>query len=408
MAFANSDTALAWLYGTQQFGIKLGLDNMRRLLERLHLPAPGTRCLHVAGTNGKGSTCAFLHRLLETAQPGGAGLFTSPHLVRFNERIRDGDGEISDADLARLLGGLHDLLSQPAPHPTFFEIALALALRWFAERDVRWIVLETGLGGRLDATNAVTPAVSVITRIGLDHMEILGDTLEKIAAEKAGIIKPGVPVVTAPQQPEALAVLRRVAAERGAPLIEVTAPWTQSEVGLAGAHQRWNAALAVAAIRAAGLVLSEAQIASALAGTRWPGRFERLETNIVLDGAHNEDGAAALAETWRAAFGSQCATLIFGAAREKAVGAVLRRLAPLAARWHLTRFLSPRALPAEELQARLREEAPAAKSHCHATVAEALRAARQHDDPILICGSLFLVGEARALLKGGAFEPSSQ
>ncbi len=408
MVFANSDSALAWLYGTQLFGVKLGLDNMRRLLEGMRLPPPELRCIHVAGTNGKGSTCAFIHALLKTAQDGGAGLFTSPHLTRFNERIRDGRGEIDDADLARLLGELRALAETLDPHPTFFELAFALALRWFGERGLRWAVLETGLGGRLDATNAITPEVCVITRIGLDHMEILGGTLEKIAAEKAGIIKPGVPVVTAPQAPEAMDVLRQVAAERRAPLIEVSEPWTASPIGLAGEHQRWNAALAVAAVRAAGITLSEASIASALATTRWPGRFERLRHHLVLDGAHNEDGAAALARTWRETFGDARATVVFGAAREKAVDAVLRHLAPLAASWHLTAFQSPRALPSAELRARLLAVDPEATITCHSDVAEALRAARSDPSPLLICGSLFLVGEARAMLTGGAFERSAQ
>lgn len=408
MAFANSDTALAWLYGTQPFGIKLGLDNMRRLLALMQLPPPDLRCIHVAGTNGKGSTCAFIHALVEAAKPGRAGLFTSPHLVRFNERIRDGRSEISDADLARLLGELRPLCAALDPHPTFFEIAYALALRWFEQRGLQWAVLETGLGGRLDATNTITPRVSVITRIGLDHMEILGDTLEKIAAEKAGIIKPGVPVVTGPQAPEAMAVLRQVAAERGAPLLAVTEPWTSTPIGLAGEHQRWNAALAVAATRAAGVDLNAAQTAAALMAARWPGRFEVLAPNLILDGAHNEDSAAALARTWRENFGDRRAYVVFGAAREKAVDAVLRRLVPVAARWHLTAFQSPRATPPDVLRGCLRQIDPQADITCHAGVAEALAAARAARGPCLVCGSLFLVGEARAMLTGGTFERSAQ
>ncbi len=408
LAFANSEEALAWLYSTQRLGVKLGLENMRRLLAAARLPDPRQRFIHVAGTNGKGSTCAFLHALLEAAQDGGTGLFTSPHLARFNERIRDGQREIADAELAELLGDLRDLAAGLEPHPTFFELALALGLRWFQTRELAWAVMETGLGGRLDATNVLTPEVSVITRVGLDHMEMLGDTLEEIAGEKAGIIKPGVPVVTGPQQPEVMTVLRRVARERAAPLVEVTEPWTQSPLGLAGAHQCWNAALAVAAARAAGVLPGEARLAEALARVRWPGRFERLEPGLVLDGAHNEDGAAALAETWQETFGGQKATLVFGAVREKAVDALLRRLAPLAARWHLTAFQSPRALPAEELREKLHEISPDAEVVCHASVGGALTLALAGEEPALVCGSLFLVGEARAWLLEDRFERSAQ
>ncbi len=406
--FADCGAALAWLYSTQRLGVKLGLENMRLLLARLGLPDAGCRFIHAAGTNGKGSTCAFLHALLERAQSGGTGLFTSPHLTRFNERICDGQREIADDELAVLLTELREVAEAFEAHPTFFELALALALRWFQRRGLRWAVIETGLGGRLDATNALVPAVTVITRIGLDHMELLGDSLAKIAKEKAGIIKPGVPVVTVPQAEEAMAVLRRVAAARGAPLTVVSEPWTRSQPGLAGAHQRWNAALAVAAVRAAGFVLDESAIVEALAATRWPGRFERLQPDLVLDGAHNEDGAAALAKTWRETFGQQRAALVFGAVREKALEAVLRRLAPLAARWHLTGFQSPRALPPEEIRERLRALSPAVDATCHASVAAALAAARAGRDPVLICGSLFLIGEARALLLRDRFERSAQ
>ena len=408
MLFANSDSALAWLYSTQLFGVKLGLENTHRLLDRLHLPPPGLKIAHVAGTNGKGSTCAFLHALIAAAQPGGTGLFTSPHLVRFNERLRDEHAEIDDAALTRLLSELRTAAAALDPHPTFFELTFALALRWFGERRLAWAVHETGLGGRLDATNTLTPEVCVITRIGLDHMEVLGTTLAQIAAEKAGIIKPGVPVVTGPQAPEAMAVLRRVAAERGAPWIEVTAPWTASPLGLAGEHQRWNAALAVAAFRATGLSLSEDALHAALADTRWPGRFERLAPDLVLDGAHNEDGAAALARTWSETFGPTRATVVFGAAREKALPAVLRRLAPIAARWHLTAFDSPRATPAETLRTTLLEIDPAADITCHDHAANALQAALADPAPRLICGSLFLIGETRARLTGGTFERSAQ
>ncbi|MBL9133371.1 MAG: hypothetical protein JNG86_19325, partial [Verrucomicrobiaceae bacterium] len=212
-----STPALDWLYGTQLFGIKLGLESVRRLLDELGLPRPGQKFIHVAGTNGKGSTCAFLHSILKEAGIN-AGLFTSPHLVQFGERIRDTRRCISEDEIEAGLTRIRNHVRGWEPHPTFFEITFVLALDWFARHDIEWIVLETGMGGRLDATNAVTPVVSVITPIGWDHMQFLGDTLEKIAAEKAGIIKPRVPIVTQTQSSEALEVIRQAAHEQGAPL----------------------------------------------------------------------------------------------------------------------------------------------------------------------------------------------
>jgi dihydrofolate synthase/folylpolyglutamate synthase len=411
-SFEGAEEALAWLYNTQRLGVKLGLENMRRLLDDLALPDARARVIHVAGTNGKGSTCAFIHTLLSGGAGYRAGLFTSPHLVSFNERIRDEEREITGEELAEMLGGLRERVASWDPHPTFFELTLALALEWFRRREVAWVVLETGLGGRLDATNAVQPAVSVITCIGMDHMEMLGDTVEKIAEEKAGIIKKGVPVVTAPQRPEVMAVLRRVAGERGARLVEVAQPWTASEVGLAGEHQRWNAALAVAAVREAGVILEPGQVERALAATRWPGRFERVGPDWVLDGAHNEDGIGVLVKTWVEVFGARQATVIFGAVEEKALQSMLRRLAPIVKRWCLTGFRSPRARAPEDVRLSLEAlelAAPGAVS-CHESVEAAIGAARREGGPVLVCGSLFLIGEARALLvRGeGRFEKSWQ
>lgn len=394
----------------QGLGVKLGLENMARLMRAGRLDEGGARFVHVAGTNGKGSTCAFIHELLVAATGGGVGLFTSPHLVRFSERIRDERGEIGGAEMAALLGGLRWLTAGWEPQPTFFELAMALGLWWFWERGCGWVVLETGLGGRLDATNVVTPRVSVITRIGMDHMDVLGDTLEAIAAEKAGIIKRGVPVVTGPQEPEVMEVLRRRARSMEARLIEVTSPWTGAAPGLAGEHQRWNAALAVAAVREATGWDDEEGIARAVTATRWPGRFERLGENLILDGAHNEDGVRALVATWRETYGGRRAAVVAGMVREKAVDSMLKGLGEVAGEWHLTNFASPRSIPAQELAERLRGQGTAARIRCHLQVAEALAAAEGSGLPVLVCGSLYLVGEARALRVdgGGSFEPSSQ
>lgn len=404
------DTAqkeIDWLYSTQFHGIKLGLENVRRLLGELNLPAAGQRFIHVAGTNGKGSTCAFMHSILKAAGIN-AGLFTSPHLIHFGERIRDAERMITPAEIAAGVNRLRERVAGWDPHPTFFELTLALALEWFARRGNPWVVLETGLGGRLDATNAITPAVSVITPIGWDHMDMLGDTLGKIATEKAGIIKPGVPVITMTQNAEALDVIRRTAAERKAPLSIVEMPWG-GETGLVGPHQRWNAAMAVAALCAAGLQIDDDVMSRGLREVQWPARFQKVGGRII-DGAHNLDAAHVLAQTWREQFPNEQAEIIFGAVAGKDTAAVLRELAPIAACWHFTGFESPRALAPEKLGEIWKElglgERPVS---LHAGIADALRTVKA-DGRVLVAGSLYLAGETLALLEGraGVFERSAQ
>jgi dihydrofolate synthase / folylpolyglutamate synthase len=411
-ALASPDEALEWLYNTQPLGVKLGLENMQRLMRVRQLGGAPQRYVHVAGTNGKGSTCAFIHALLSVGAGRRTGLFTSPHLIHFAERIRDERREINGAELLEGLNELREEVLGWEALPTFFELTLALGLWWFRERGLEWVVLETGLGGRLDATNAVLPEVCVITRIGLDHTQFLGETLQAIAREKAGIIKVGVPVVTGPQEPEAMAVLREVAAERGARLIEVTEPFTTSALGLAGEHQQWNAALALAAVQVLGLELEPSAKSQALEHTRWPGRFERVEPELVLDGAHNADSIAALVSTWRQVFGERRAALVFGAVQDKQVDVMLGLLAPVVAHWYLTGFQSPRALGPEAVQQRLLALglAEAGEMSCHAGVTEALATARAAGHPVVVCGSLFLVGETLALLRpeAAAFQSSWQ
>jgi dihydrofolate synthase / folylpolyglutamate synthase len=407
MTHTTAQTEIDWLYSTQLFGIKLGLDNVQRLLNELNLPAAGQKFIHVAGTNGKGSTCAFMHSIL---QAGGinAGLFTSPHLIHFGERIRDSQRMITAEEIAAGVVRLRERVAGWDPHPTFFELTLVLALEWFAQRGNPWVVLETGLGGRLDATNAITPEVSVITPIGWDHMEMLGDTLGKIAAEKAGIIKAGVPVVTMAQEPEAMAVIKRAAAERAAALTVIEEPWA-GETGLAGPHQRWNAALAVAALHAAGFELDEEVIARGLREVQWPARFQKMG-GCIIDGAHNLDSARVLAQTWREQFPNKRAEIIFGAVAGKDTAAVMRELTPIAACWHFTGFESPRALPPEKMgeiwEGLGMGERPVTR---HAGIADALRAMKPGAQ-VLIAGSLYLAGEALALLedKAAAFEKSAQ
>src|SRR3954453_3030266 len=229
----NYREALAWLYGTQLFGIKLGLDNIQRLLAALQLPAPKQRILHIAGTNGKGSVCAMLDSILR-AQNYRTGLFTSPHLITFRERIQVDGQMISGDEVASGLTSIRDLTVDWDPHPTFFEIATALALAHFRDQECDFVVLETGLGGRLDATNAVTPIVSVLTPIALDHQKWLGHTLAEVGAEKAGIIKRNVPAISARQLPAVERVLRNRAAECSTAISFVGGPYDRRPIGLAG------------------------------------------------------------------------------------------------------------------------------------------------------------------------------
>ena len=390
----NYRDALAWLYGSQTFGIKLGLDNTRNLLAAADDPHRRLRFLHVAGTNGKGSTCAMLDSMLR-ADGLRAGLYTSPHLVDFRERIRLDGQMIPEDAVAEGLTLLRAASAGWDHAPTFFELSTVLAAWWFAREAVDYVVWETGMGGRLDATNAVTPLVSVITPIGLDHRQWLGDTLAEIAAEKAGIIKPGVPVVSAPQAADASEVLAARANEAGAPMCFVKEPWNDGPVALLGDYQRWNAALACAALDATQLVCDEDARRRGLAAVQWDGRFQRLGDDIVLDGAHNPEAADVLVRTWREVFGTNRARLVFGAMKDKDVPALLRILRGIADEiWLVPIANNSRSCQPEELQ----EMAKAAGfSKIRATT---LDDALAQSGSMLVTGSLFLVGEALALLRG--------
>ncbi len=396
--------ALSWLYSVQQFGIKPGLDNSRRLLRELQLPGSRQRFLHVAGTNGKGSVCAFMESILRCAGER-TGLFTSPHLVSFCERMRMRGEMPQTGEMEESIMALRAVVSGWDPHPTFFELTLMLALDWLDRRGAEVIVLETGMGGRWDATNVLKPVVSVITPIAMDHEQWLGTTLAKIASEKAGIIKPGVPVVSAPQLPEAEEVLRMAAAEAGVPITVIREPWAGS-LPLPGEHQRWNAALAVEALRAAGFSLPNSVIEVGLSKTEWPARFQLLPGGrIIIDGAHNPHGAAATVAAWQEKFGNERATVIFGAVEAKDHGACIGLLAGIARRFLFVTQLSPRAVSAEILSKRC---PPGVESGIFSSLAEALEVAGELPERQLICGSLYLCGEALSFYGHGAFEPSSQ
>ncbi|WP_009957960.1 bifunctional folylpolyglutamate synthase/dihydrofolate synthase [Verrucomicrobium spinosum] len=403
--------ALDWLYGTQLFGIKLGLENTRKLLDDMKLPMGGQKFLHVAGTNGKGSVCAFLHSLLKAAEVN-AGLFTSPHLIHFRERIRDAERTITSQEIVKEVDALRKRVEGWDPHPTFFELTFALALDWFRKQELEWVVLETGMGGRLDATNTVLPAACVITSISLDHQQHLGATLREIATEKAGIIKPGVPVITLKQAPEVMQVLSDTARERGAPLSIVTTPLRGYQLGLFGQHQLWNATLAVAAFKAAGFRASEPVLRVGLKTVEWPARFQREEQDrLIIDGAHNPDAAETLVRTWHQAFPGEKASVVFGAVSNKDAKAVMRSLQPIASHWHFTRFDSPRAMAPEDLRKELADlYASAVNCSVHETIEDALAKARHNAERVLVTGSLYLAGEVISILRGERewFQSSTQ
>ncbi|MCB1206275.1 MAG: bifunctional folylpolyglutamate synthase/dihydrofolate synthase [Verrucomicrobiae bacterium] len=407
----NYEDSIDWLYGTQAFGIKLGLENMRRLLEAVNIDPdrPGPAILHVAGTNGKGSVCAVTDQILRDAGIR-TGLFTSPHLVSYRERIRVNGAMIPEQVVALALTSLRELTKDWENHPTFFELSLALAMQHFLEENCEAVILETGMGGRLDATNAILSNVSVITSIGLDHQQWLGETIREIAAEKAGILKPGVPVIIGDLHPDARDVVGRRALELGIPCLEAHPLPDDWETGLKGPHQRENAALAVeAACRLEGERLTQEGIRQSIASAHWPGRFQVIDEILVLDGAHNPDAAAVLRRTWQNEFGEVKAHLVFGAVGSKDVAGVFRELLPILASVSFVPVKSERRLSVPEMKGFLAE---AGAGHLlqaeFTTLPEAVASARSCGGKVLVAGSLFLVGEALGHFLGERFEVSLQ
>jgi dihydrofolate synthase/folylpolyglutamate synthase len=412
-AATNYRDALSWLYGLQRFGIKLGLENIQRLLEQLSksgiLSAAPWKVIHVAGTNGKGSVCAMIDSICH-AQGYRTGLFTSPHLVTFRERIRVNGDMISEDAVANGLTTIRNLVANWDPHPTFFEVVTALALKHFSDTKAEIVILETGLGGRLDATNAIQSDVSVITPIDFDHEKWLGKTISEIAAEKAGIIKSGVPVVSASQRAEAETVIRARAAKCGAPIQSVTQPYDKTPIALTGSHQKQNAALAIAALRAAAIDVDNAAIAQGLASIDWPARFQRWDERTTIDGAHNPVAARLIAQTWREVFGEWRATLILAILADKNLPAICEALAPISESVVLPKIRSERAADPQALAKELTNITPPLPYSITSSVAEALALAHAKPNPILITGSLHFAGEVLAHLRGkpAAFEECAQ
>jgi dihydrofolate synthase/folylpolyglutamate synthase len=398
--------AIRFLYELRLFGLKLGLENTLRLATVAGEPHRRLRFIHVAGTNGKGSTCAMLEAVYRAAGLR-VGLFTSPHLVSFRERIQVNRQLIDEAAVVRLVDELRPFLSQfpPGHHPTFFEVVTVLALRYFALHRCDLVIWETGLGGRLDATNIVTPLASVITNIQFDHQKWLGQTRPQIAAEKAGIIKPAVPVVTATDDPEALEVIARTAVQQQAPLTVVTAaearagPTAPLALPLLGEHQRLNAALAWQTVRVVqpAVPVPEAALRAGLEQVRWPGRLQLVKgpggQELLLDGAHNAAGADALRAAVERHFPARRPALILGILEDKDWPYMAQVLAPMADRVFTVPVKSERTAKPESLRAACAAAHPQAAVVATRSLAEALERTGA-DRFVVIAGSLYLVGEA--------------
>jgi dihydrofolate synthase / folylpolyglutamate synthase len=395
-------SGLGWLDALGPQRIRPGLDRTRALLASLGSPERAFRSVLIAGTNGKGSTAAALSAILRA---GGirAGLYTSPHLVQVTERIRIDGADVPAASLDDALALVAAVAGPGDRGPTYFEALTVAAFELFRRARVEVAVAEVGIGGRLDATNVLSPEVAVVTNVGADHLDVLGPTLADVAREKAGIFRRGRPALVGASgsPPDATAVLRAEAAGVGARLTEVApdARW-DGVFSLAGEHQRANAALAVAAARAMA-ALGEETIAHGLSSTRWPGRLQRVvrpgAREWILDGAHNPDGARALA-AWLDAEGlAGRVDLLFGGMADKDLEGVFAPLAPRVVRVVFASPASPRAAAAGTLAERLgRKDARSA-----ASVAEAvahLDAAGPSAPPALAAGSLYLVGEVLALI----------
>lgn len=419
---------------THAAAAKFNLENISVLAERLGRPERACPCAHIAGTNGKGSTAAFLESILRQARIR-TGLYTSPHLESINERIRINGEEISDeafaASFSRIQAVIEELLAagKLQTHPTFFECVTAMAFESFAREGVEFGVFEVGLGGRLDATNILAPALTVLTRIDFDHENFLGHSLREIAAEKAGILKPGVPVVSAPQPAEAMEVIRRRADELGCRVVDTSqvfhvetealkdgcvrarvrdaatgAAW-EIAPRLPGRFQLQNALNAVAAARelhTCGESIPDSEIAAGVAVAEWPGRLERLQTHpdVYLDGAHNPSAARELAAFWEESFPGRRIRLVFGALRDKAVDEIAGVLFPRAAEVILTEPRTSRAISAGLLAEMTGHHAARIRMIRDAEEAvECALAAAAPGDVIFVTGSLYLVGQIRHFWK---------
>ncbi len=425
--------ALDYLYSFVDYSLKhvselakadFNLDRMFALMESLGNPQENYPIIHVAGTKGKGSTSALCASAL-TAAGYKVGLYTSPHLEDYCERIQIDGSPLTHGGLAALVDAIRPFVAR-VPKLTTFEITTALAFLAFAQENVDAAVIEVGLGGRLDATNIVTPRASVITSLSMDHMAVLGDTLAKIAGEKAGIIKEGVPVVSSPQKDEALEVLLRVARERGAPMTlvgrDVKYEFQSSSldgqdfiihnskfiIPLLGSYQLTNAATAYAALKASGLNVSDEAIQKGFSQVKWRARFEvaRRAPPVIFDSAHNDDSFAKLRETLETFFPRRPVYLILGASEDKNLAGMLREMKPKIRKLIVTRADHPRALEVEKIQklADTLEVPNEAATPVASALARALELSALDGSIVLSAGSMFVTAEVMAAWKKMTFD----
>lgn len=426
----NFNESMDYLRGLTKFGINLGLGRIEELLRRLGDPhRSGVKIVHIGGTNGKGSTTAMLSEILREAGCR-VGSFTSPHLHSYTERYRINGAQIEPEQAAALLSELRPhldaMVAEGYEHPTEFEVSTALAFMYFAREKVDYLLLEVGLGGAIDSTNVAPSMLSVITNVAMDHMDYLGHTIREIAAVKAGIIKPGIPVVTAAFG-DGLQVIEKVCAERGCRLTRVgrdvtwkavshslggqrfsvaglKGPYNNLTIKLLGRHQLVNAATAIAAAENlidTGAVISAEAVRNGLAFSTWPGRLEILRRKplTIIDGAHNFEGARSLHCALDEYFQGKSMVLVIGMLGDKEREKVVGELAPLARAVVVTRPNSPRAGNWRELAGEARRYAP--EVYCHESVEDALNKAEAlagPDDLVCITGSLYMVAEAREKL----------
>ncbi|CEH32795.1 bifunctional folylpolyglutamate synthase/dihydrofolate synthase [Romboutsia lituseburensis] len=423
----NYQEALNYINESHKFGIRLGLDNMRNLLELLGNPQDKLNVIHVAGTNGKGSTCSFITSILKESGYK-VGLYTSPFLETFTERIKINGENIPEEDVARIVTLIKEKIEQGDIYPTEFEIVTAMAFYYYCEQDVDFVALEVGLGGRYDATNIIkTSDVSVITSISLDHVGILGDTVAKIAYEKGGIIKENGTAIVYYQSDEAKDVIKDICKEKNAKYIEVKfddinikqsdiysqvydcsimgKKYEDLEIKLIGDHQVNNSILALSAIdflkETKGLNITEEDIRKGLINTKWPGRIEKIMEKpiFIIDGAHNEDGARSLAKAIDKNFNGKKATLLIGMLEDKDIDGVLEILMPYFNKVITTTPDNPRAIDSEKLKDKISKYVDniVSKPSIEEAVEYTLKNSSE-DDIVISAGSLYMIGTVRTLV----------
>lgn len=430
--FETYEQAIDWIHARLRLGIKPGLSRMEWMLEKLDHPERRIKTIHVGGTNGKGSTVTFLRSILQTAGYR-VGTFTSPYFEQFNERISINGQPVSDSELVELTNIIRPLADEldrtELGGPTEFEVITAMSLYYFAKMSpVDVVIYEVGLGGRFDSTNVIHPLLSIITSIGLDHTAILGDTYEKIAFEKAGIIKNGVSVITGVKQPEALGVIRNKASEVKSPLYQLGEGFSTSardtlrrgerfsftsmfgqletlKTSMIGAHQVDNAACAVMAVQILSnyysFMIEESHIREGLNKAYWPGRLEILSENpfVLIDGAHNEEGINALASEINTRFADKKVNILFAALKDKKLDKMIATLEGVADTLAFTTFDFPRAASGEELlETASNKENKEITAHYQKYLQDKIKELKE-EEILIVTGSLYFLSEVKPIIE---------